>query len=220
MAYLCRLMSADFSFDSFAPKLRNAMQLPLPGEEAQYRMSPMGRPKRAAAMARIPNPKLSAVLVLFYPFEGHTHMVLMLRNAYPGVHSGQVSFPGGKKEEIDASLMMTALREAEEEVGVVPNSVEVLGQLTEVYIPPSGFLVEPYVALASDRPNFQPDPSEVQQLIEVPMHEFLHPENFTSRTIPWRNGMSITVPCYVLQGHIVWGATAMMLSEMQAIIER
>ncbi len=196
------------------------MEKPLPGEEAQFAMSPMGRPRRASAMANINNPKLSAVLVLFYPFANEVHTVLMLRNAYPGVHSAQVSFPGGKLEETDASLRETALREANEEVGVDPNQVHIAGRLTEVYIPPSGFLVEPYIGIAPVRPNFVLNPAEVQQIIEVPVRELMDERNRTHQNIPLSNGTQLKAPCFMLQGHTVWGATAMMLSEAHAILQR
>lgn len=220
VGYLCCVSSPYTSFEHFSERLHTAMESPLPGEDAQFEMSPMGRPRRQSALADISNPKLSAVLVLFYPFGDEPHTVLMLRNAYPGVHSAQVSFPGGKHEDIDNSLQETALREANEEVGVQPNNITVAGQLTQVYIPPSGFLVEPYVGIASQRPSFVPNPDEVQQIIEVPVRELLNEANRTTREIPLSNGVRINAPCYLLQNHVVWGATAMMLSEARAILAR
>lgn len=171
-------------------------------------------------MAVDSNPKLSAVLVLFYPFDNHPHVVLMQRNSYKGVHSAQVSFPGGKLEPNDQNLQHTALREAHEELNIVPDEVDVLGQLTEVYIPPSGFLVEPYMGLANTRPNLQPNPHEVQQIIEVPVADLMNTQNRMVKPIKLSNGFTIEAPCYQLSGHIVWGATAMMLGETCAILER
>ena len=183
-------------------------------------MVPSGRPRRKQGIAQASNPKLSAVLVLFYPFVDEPHLVLMQRNAYPGVHSAQVSFPGGKAETYDASLQATALREANEEVGVEPDLVRVSGQLTQVYIPPSGFLVEPYVGTTPSRPNFVPNPNEVQHIIEVPVRQLLDEASIQQRSIALSDGMKIQVPAFILQDFVVWGATAMMLSETKEILQR
>ena len=126
------------NFDDFSGVLREGLSSSLPGMDAQYKLVPPGRARPdLAEIKHTRNPRLAGVLALFYPIDQIPHVVLMKRNTYPGVHSGQISFPGGQHEEFDHDMVATALREAEEEVGVERESVEVLGSLTEVYIPPS-----------------------------------------------------------------------------------
>jgi 8-oxo-dGTP pyrophosphatase MutT (NUDIX family) len=142
----------------------------------------------------------------------------MKRNTYPGVHSGQISFPGGQKEDVDGDLIATALREADEELGINQLDVEVLGALTEVYIPPSNFLVEPIVGLQNERPSFKADATEVHSILEVPFSAFLKSENFKTSKVEAR-GYTLEVPSYHVHNEVVWGATAMMISELTHLLE-
>ena len=148
--------------------------MPLPGEKSQYKMAPFERPIKEEAMKQSSKPKLSAVLCLFYPKSNQVSFALILRNSYKGTHSAQVSFPGGKKEETDESMMHTALRETEEEIGVPAKNINIIGELSEIYIPPSGFLVSPYVGFVSTNPKFIPDKIEVNSIIETPLQLFMN----------------------------------------------
>jgi 8-oxo-dGTP pyrophosphatase MutT (NUDIX family) len=162
--------------------------------------------------------RISAVLILFYPVENIIHIPLMVRPVYKGVHSGQVSLPGGRREEGDHTLMETALREAKEEIGVVPGQIEILGTLSELYVPASNFLVLPVVGATSQRPDFKPDPYEVDRLLEVPLDEIQDVTRIGSKEIVVRDTITIQAPYYDLQGQTVWGATAMIISELNTIL--
>lgn len=166
-----------------------------------------------------PNEKArrSAVLILFYPYRGEIYLPLILRPIYDGVHAGQMAFPGGRMERTDENLIRTALREAQEEIGIRVTDVQVLGQLTELYIPPSNFFVQPVVGVMKHRPDFYPDPREVEEVVEVPLATFLD-ETIVGDTQIEVRGVLIDAPFFQIQNHKVWGATAMMISELLAVI--
>jgi len=166
--------------------------------------------------------KDSAVLQLLFPLNDELHLLLMRRTEDGRAHSGQISFPGGRHEPQDASFMMTALREAEEEVGIVASEVEVLGALTPLYIPVSYFMVHPFVAWSERRPDYLPSKSEVSQIIEAPIAHLFAPENkITTEVRPSSMpGVVFKVPAYNLpDGNFIWGATAMMLAELEAVFQ-
>jgi 8-oxo-dGTP pyrophosphatase MutT (NUDIX family) len=199
--------------------LRAHLAGPLPGLNAQARMAPMARVEEMKGR-RIPeNAKKSAVLILFYPGENGIQFPLIRRNDYKGVHSGQISLPGGTWEESDGDLLYTALREANEEVGVMSEDVEILGPLTNLYIPPSNFMVQPYVGISHRRPDFVPDPAEVAQIIEAPLNHFRDSRYAVQSKIKHSTGALFDVPSFNILGHVVWGATAMMLSELTFILD-
>ncbi len=156
----------------------------------------------------------AGVLVLLYPAQGALTLLLIRRTPDPGVHSGQVGFPGGAQEAEDADCTATALREACEEVGVC-GPVAVLGHLTPLYIPPSRYLVTPTVGAVPARPAFRPNAQEVAALLELPLPELL--DDRRKRAEDWELGGAVfRVPFYDVGGHAVWGATALMLSELEA----
>ena len=156
-------------------------------------------------------PSQAAVLILMYPRNSLTSLVFMKRNKYPGPHSAQVSFPGGAFEEQDISLEVTALRETREELGI-QGDIEILGSLTEIYIPVSNFLVSPYAGWMDHPPVFNPDPTEVQYVIEASVKSLIDPANMGSETVSG-HGQNIIAPFYRIENEKIWGATAMMLSE-------
>lgn len=206
-------------FEPFLRQLRHDLNSPLPGRAAQYRMAPQP-PATGVSGETYDRPRADArqggVLALFYPQAGHIYIPLILRPTYMGVHSGQVGFPGGGFDEIDADLTATALREAYEEVGVHPSEVTVLGHLTPLYIFASNYLVQPTVAWIDYRPEFRPDPYEVAQLIEAPLLDLLNLANRRMETWELR-GRTADVPFYAVEGQTIWGATAMMLSELLSL---
>lgn len=158
--------------------------------------------------------RLGGVLLLLYSFDGELHLVLTRRRDDLNSHAGQMSFPGGQREAQE-SLLMTALRETEEEIGVSAGLLEVIGELTPLYIPPSDFEVYPFVAWYSNgsRPVFSPNPGEVAEIVEVPLRHLLDPA--TRLEQPWDfRGQSLTMPYYAVAEHKVWGATAMIISEL------
>ena len=183
-------------------------------------MAPYERILRAATIKLNPNPKLSAVLILFYPVGNDICTMLMLRNTYKGVHSAQISFPGGKKEEGDSNLQATALREAHEEVGINTDQVEIIGKLSDMYIPPSGYLVQPFIGYTKDKPNFIRDKNEVEELIETSVDTITDESIVGKKKIQLgRTKLKIKYPFFDINGHTVWGATAMMISELKVVIQ-
>lgn len=166
-----------------------------------------------------PNPRLSAVMMLIYNKNNQAHFTLIERPTYDGVHSGQIAFPGGSKDPEDKSLQQTALRELFEEVGVKDN-VKIIGSLSEVYIPPSKFLVTPYVGTLDYTPSFKKDDFEVESIIEVPLSIIFDDSIVKNGNVSvGKNGMKMKVPYFDIFGHMVWGATAIMLSEFKAIMQ-
>ena len=194
--------------------LKKSLEGPLPGTRAQEIMATAGR----HLFPPVRNPEDAAVLLLIYPLEGTTGIVFIKRNDYDGPHSGQVSFPGGRREEGDRSLKETALRETFEELGIA-GEIEVLGRLTKVDIQVSNFRVTPYVAFTPQRPIFDPDPSEVQYVIECTLEHLLEPA--TRDAEKWSlNGQEVEVPFYRVGDEKIWGATAMMLAEFLQLAAR
>ena len=205
--------------DEIIARISNAFNEPLPGWDAQKRMINYERPRPDNIANIDPNARQGAVLALLYPKNGELYTVLMLRNVYEGTHSGQVSFPGGKQETVDKTLWHTALREANEEVGIHASEVQKIGNLTQVYIPPSRFLVSPFLAYSSASPNFVPDDIEVQKIIEAPISAFMEPSKIRQKMLFVHSlNTEIEIKYYEIEGETVWGATAMMLSEISEII--
>lgn len=206
---------------TFIEKLKQELQRPLPGEEAQYRMAPSYRPRLTKEEILANDPRLSGVLLLLFEKNNALHIAFTQRKQYAGVHSGQMSFPGGKKDSSDANLLETALRETFEEIGIVRNNIEILGTLSELYIPPSNFLVHPSVGFATGFERFIPQQNEVEKVVEIPVSFFFDKKNVNLRTeIKLYDGSVVKVPAYIFNQHIIWGATAIMLSEFTFIVER
>jgi 8-oxo-dGTP pyrophosphatase MutT (NUDIX family) len=168
------------------------------------------------------NARDSAVLQLLFPKNGEPHLLFIRRTEDGRAHSGQISFPGGRHEPEDASFMITALREAEEEVGIIGSEVEVLGALTPLYIPVSFFMVHPFVAWSSRQPHYLPSRDEVSEILEISLaHLFDDANKITTEVRPSSMpGLVLNVPAYSLpDGSFIWGATAMMLAELEAILK-
>lgn len=156
------------------------------------------------------------VLLLLYPHHGRLHLVLTQRTETLPNHRGQISLPGGAQESGE-SFTQTALRETEEELGIDPTQIWVVGDLTPLYISASNYCIHPIVGYMSVQPTFQPDPSEVAQVLQVPVSSLLDPATAQEETWFLR-GTSVRVPLFNLDGHKVWGATAMVLAEFVELI--
>jgi len=196
--------------------VRAALRGLLPGLEAQITMAPRPRPFSPPPGVKA---RQAGVLLLLYPMHGVLHLVLTVRTASLNHHSGQISLPGGGWEEEDASFQATALREAQEEIGIVTDTLELLGSLTPLYVPPSHNIVHPFVAHTPQRPAFQPDPQEVAELLEVPLRLLLDPATRREEDWMWR-GEPLHVPFYAVGEHKVWGATAIILAEFLELVKR
>jgi 8-oxo-dGTP pyrophosphatase MutT (NUDIX family) len=207
-------------FQATAVHLRQRLAEPLPGPAAQYRMAPAERLPKEEYLSRSTDYRESAVMVLLFPAEDEPTLVLTERHEYKGVHSGQVSFPGGRVEEQDADTRHTALREMQEEIGVASHEVEVIGHLTDLYIPPSRFMVYPYVGVLPREPVFYPDPVEVKTILEVPLRYLLQPHVRKHTRMKLFNNLIVDTPYFDVQGRVVWGATAMIISELLAVVEK
>lgn len=196
-------------------------KIELPGESFHYQLAPLFRQdelKRIDLNAKDPN--YAGVVSLLYPKNGEAYMAFILRKTYKGVHSNQIGFPGGRYEEVDENLRQTALRETEEEIGVSVENIQIIKPLTELYIPPSNFLVHPFLSIVEVEPIFVLQESEVETLIEIPLSVCLDKNNLNTEIIDASYAKNVEVPAYNFQGHVVWGATAMILSEIRELFSR
>lgn len=198
--------------------LRQQFALGLPGAAAQARLAPSHRFQNDSSLKPLADAKQAGVLLLLYPEKGELILPMIRRPYEPGPHSRQIAFPGGRREEGDTDLIETALRETREEIGVIARRADVLGVLSPVFVPPSGYLVTPSVAILSERPVFVPDPREVEEVLTFRVADFLDPANFHSEEWNVRGRQSI-VPHFRIGAEVVWGASAMMLAELLAILE-
>jgi 8-oxo-dGTP pyrophosphatase MutT (NUDIX family) len=198
-------------------RLAVALARPLPGLSVQMGMAPMPRPGTERILDPFLDCRRAAVLVLFYPStRGDLRIVLTRRTDRLESHSGQISFPGGSMDPGE-DPHATAKREALEELGVKPGSFEVIGELSPLYIPPSGFCVYPVVGYAPRAPTFAPNAEEVAEVLEAPVDHLLKPATRCEETWDLR-GAPVLVPYYAVGPHKVWGATAMMLCELLALL--
>lgn len=209
------------NFNAFLLSVSKIEKVELPAQASQFKMSPPFREQLIEKYKeQMKDAKRAGVMALFYPdVSEETRLALILRNTYKGVHSAQIGFPGGKVEPNDHSLKETALRETYEEIGVPIQQIEVLKQLTEVYIPPSNFYVQPYLGISKSTPEFIKQDDEVKAIVEVPLSHFMDDKVVITSEVPTSYDKKVEVPAFELNGHIVWGATAMMLSEIKDLLK-
>ncbi|MCX6234404.1 MAG: CoA pyrophosphatase [Bacteroidetes bacterium] len=205
-------------FNIFIDRLEEKLKEPLPGLFAHLKMASESRLKWIREMTDASLAMESSILILLFPDDHLIKTVFILRPDNSGVHSRQVSFPGGRHESCDITLFDTALREANEEIGVNISEIRILGHLTNLYIPPSNFNVFPVVGAISDKPAFRADENEVDRIIEVNLMDLLDDRNMIRKEIEVHN-VKITVPCFELNGVTIWGATAMILSEFLEVVK-
>lgn len=211
--------------------IRQLLTGPLPGQTAQAKMAPLPFDPTVDRWQIPANCLEAGVLLLLYPDRGNRtnhsgpisisnlYLALIRRTEYPGgVHSGQISFPGGQRKGQE-SLQATALRETQEEIGVVPHSLRVVGQLSPLYVPASNFCIYPFVAFSPVHPTFQLDSREVAELIETPLSHLLDPTTCKEVSRHFQNYGERRIPYFDVFGHQVWGATAMMLGEFLVLLE-
>ena len=209
------------NFEFFSKNIPKILKEELPSISAQTKMAPNDR---VAILNdrnyQDNNPKKAAIMMLFYPKNTITHLVLIVRNSYPGVHSSQIAFPGGKVENFDANLEETALRETHEEIGIPPYKIKVIRPLTEIYIPPSNFLVYPFLGFSNHELDFTLQKEEVAAIIELPITKFMDDSIIVSKLMNTSYSKNIEVPCFKVDDHYIWGATAMMMSELKEMLKK
>lgn len=209
------------STKTFTEEIRQRLTQPLPGMEAQFKMA---FARRIDELRRNPAPppdaRVACVLNLLHHHNGHWRTVLIQRTENPrDRHSGQVSFPGGRYEELDGDLVNVALRETHEEIGVSPLEVEILGRLTELYIPVSNYVVYPFVGVLLGPSEFIPQAGEVQAILTPPLTLFMQEENRKVADLTVAQGLMLKgVPYFDVDGRVVWGATAMIISEFLEVM--
>ncbi|WP_200977873.1 CoA pyrophosphatase [Echinicola sp. 20G] len=200
--------------------IENKLQYPLPGRKGQIMMAPQPLNEARFAQQDLKNARKGAVLILLYPGENGCMVPFIKRPEYDGTHSGQVSFPGGKWEESDQNLQETALRETEEEIGVDRAQIQLLGKLSQLFIPPSNFLVTPYIGFMRSAPVFKPDPREVARVITCDFSVLVDHNIRKEKDFELARGAKIKAPYFDIDQETVWGATAMMLGELMTIWEQ
>jgi 8-oxo-dGTP pyrophosphatase MutT (NUDIX family) len=204
---------------NFLERLKNELLLNLPGEAAHQKMAPISRPISSIALQSAKSVRESAVAVVLFKNNDTIECILTQRPEYDGSHSGQVSFPGGKKDPSDLDLEETARRECFEEIGIPTDQGILMGQLTDVYIPVSGFLVKPFVYFHHALPDLQKDPREVAEILYFPLFDLKKEELISTMEIRLPNGVIYrNIPYFDLANKKVWGATALILSELKEIL--
>jgi len=207
------------NFNSFLTHISSLKNAPLGGIESQFKMAPALRKNFDVQSIIKSNPKNAATLALFYPnANNETCFLLTQRASYKGAHSDQISFPGGKIEKNDTNLAFTALRETFEETAVIINDISIYREFTKTYIPPSNFWVTPFMGTINYRPNFIAN-NEVSAFIEVKLNDILDDRSVIIKNMSTSYMKSVDVPCFKLNDYIVWGATAMILSEIKDLLK-
>ncbi len=203
---------------TFIVKLIEEIKNGIPGEEAHAKMSPIKRPI-SDLLKESSKIKESAVALILYRNEREIECILIQRPEYDGNHSGQISFPGGKKDSEDIHLEFTARRETFEEIGIPPSMGQLIGQLTEVYIPISNFLVQPIIYYHEKLPKLVRDTREVAEIFSFSLSELLNEECFSTMKVKLLSENNGTiVPCFLLGGKKIWGATAIILNEFRELL--
>jgi 8-oxo-dGTP pyrophosphatase MutT (NUDIX family) len=198
--------------------LKEALNGELPGIEAHYKLLPPGR-RLNTYDNELSSIKMSSVLLLVFPDDDQLFICLTKRPSTMKHHPGQISFPGGKVEKEDTSAVITALREAREEVGIDPATIEILGKLSDLYVEVSRFSIQPFLAWADKRPEFLIDSGEVEELILFPLGDFIANETILETELQTVTG-SLRIKYYPFNDHYIWGATAMILSELIELLKK
>jgi 8-oxo-dGTP pyrophosphatase MutT (NUDIX family) len=206
-------------YNQFIRQLKSELKKELPGKAIQYRMAPSERVHDVFPFEKNDLTLTGSVIILIFPKNKKINIVLIQRTTYPGVHSDQISFPGGKSEKGDRDLIDTALRETNEEIGIPVKDIRILGTLTPLFIPVSNIIVYPVVGCISYKPDFKTDKAEVKFLIEPPLNYLLRPDIIEKKIMIIQN-TKVRVPYFNFNGKHIWGATAMILSEFLEVIKR
>lgn len=205
--------------EEFKTYLKRCLQKNLPAKHAHSEMAPQARSIPDAAEYEQNYPRESSVLIPIYSDGNQWFLCFIKRPQYDGVHSGQIALPGGASEETDQSIEDTALREAFEEVNIREENVTILGHISPLYVSPSNYIVRPVIGLLTPKPFFIPQPSEVAEILELPLSAFLDRKNIIVKEFPGSQDNHIKAPCYNLNGIMIWGATAMIMNEFLTLLK-
>ena len=211
-------------------ELQEALKLELPAARAHVNLAPVDRVEGLVTRIWPKNAKLSAVTFLLFIADDDLNLLVMKRTEDNSVHSGQISFPGGKKDPQDKDLKGTAIREFFEETGVQLVEDNYLGRLSDLYIPPSNFIVQPFIAFLPKLPKLKPNDSEVKALHIISLKELFSSKALKKEEVVLRQrgkqSYTIKAPCYKIEASLslskelcIWGATAMMIRELQVVVE-
>lgn len=202
-------------------EIQKRLSGPLPGPEAQLKMAPAQRAQQLKENAdKIPTARKSAVMILFFHDNHELKMIVIRRSEYMGVHSGQIAFPGGGYEATDGDIENTAYREVEEEIGIERKEIKLLGRLTDIYVPPSNFIISVFVGYLPQRPAYKIQEREVAEVIEIPFKEFKKSELVKQKEFFIRSqNASSYAPYFDLENAEIWGASAMVISELIEILK-
>lgn len=207
--------------NKFIEQFRLISREGLPGERAHSLMLPINRPLSSDALKSASDYRDSAVAILLFEKDGSIHSTLIQRPEYEGTHSKQIAFPGGKHDDTDHNLEFTARREAFEEVNLPLDNGQLITELTTVYIPVSKFKVNPFVFYLDEEPILTPDPREVDSIIHFDVFQLITDEVVKTTDLRLSNGLiRKNIPYFDINGHVVWGATALMLSELREILKQ
>ena len=206
-------------YADFISALEHQIRHPLPGKSGQEMMRPYMPLSPKLDPPALFKPREGAVLALFYPVQNVPHLLLMERPSYQGAHGGQISFPGGKLE-LSESHLDAAIREAWEETGVIPEEVKVLGKLSKVYVWASNFNIQPFLAFSERRPEFKPDQREVANILEAPVDLFFQKGVIKEKQLMGAMGIELMAPYFDVFDRTLWGATAMIISEIMHVIDQ
>ena len=215
------LLSPNTDINAYTKRISALLQNGLPGRVAHGVMAPSNEDQLMMLNADRGKARPSSVMIILYPdAAGQINTIFTKRATYKGVHSGQIAFPGGKTDPSDPSLLHTALRETNEEIGVKIPENEILGKLTDLFVPPSNFIISPYVAFLPTPPVTCGDSCEVAEIFSVPVADFLSPDAAIEQTCLTAFGDYRPMPGYKFEEHFIWGATAMIFNELLWVINQ
>lgn len=208
-------------FEKFINAIPKIEKETLQAADAHIKMAPLERISSLTENVHdLEDLRKAAVMMLIYPNNSIAHLALIVRNKYEGMHSSQIALPGGKAEAGDAGLKATALRETFEEIGIRPEQIEVVRQFTDIYIPPSKFLVSPFLGISFEPVSFNPSQYEVAGMVELPLDVLLDDSNVIKASMATSYSSDAEVPAFKFGSHIIWGATAMIMSELKEVIKK
>lgn len=201
--------------------IKYKLQQPLPGQVSHLKMSTANRIEEFSRFNfNLNEAKKSAVLILLFYDNEKLKVVFIRRSDYVGIHAGQIAFPGGRYEESDENVQNTALREIEEEIGITSDKIQVIGRLTDIYVPPSNFLISIFVGFLKEKPVFKAEQREVESIFTIDLDEFLDDDVIQEKEFfVQSSNTSVQAPYYNVGGVEIWGASAMVMTELLDLLK-